>query len=122
MDTRSKTDSRCTLTSGENSAMSRFLNVFQNLRFGCTGVTEEKNIEVSTNGVFSIDIFRDTTEERQRNGGLDVLVAIDTWGNRVVDPLGDIGFSAESLNFAFVILAQSEAIHLIGFLRYILLL
>src|SRR5271154_196411 len=112
MNTCSKTDSRSTLSSGKYGTMSRFLNVFEDLRFGCTRITEKENIDITTNGMFAIDVFRNASEERQCNCCLDVFVAIDTGSNRLVDSLGDGGFSTERFDFTFVLFTQSEAFHL----------
>jgi hypothetical protein len=51
------------LTGGEDCSMRGFFDVFQDLGFCGTGVTKEEDIDVSTDGMFAVDIFWNTTEE-----------------------------------------------------------
>jgi hypothetical protein len=64
MNTGSETDGRGSLASGENSSVGVFLDVFEDLGFCCTRITEEENVDVSTDGMFPVNVFRNTTKER----------------------------------------------------------
>ena len=63
MDTCSETDGRSSLSGCKHCAVGGFLDVFQDLRFGGTGISEEEDVDVSADGMFSVDIFGDTAEE-----------------------------------------------------------
>jgi hypothetical protein len=63
MDTCSETDGRSSLAGCKDCAVGCFLDVFQDLRFGGTGISEEEDVDVSADGMFSVDIFGDTAEE-----------------------------------------------------------
>ena len=63
MDTCSETDGRSSLSSRKDCAVGGFLDVFQDLRFGGTGISEEEDVDVSADGMFSVDVFGDTAEE-----------------------------------------------------------
>lgn len=77
----SKTDGRGSLTGGEDGAVGSFFDVFEDLRFGGTGVSQKKHVDISSDGMFAVDVFGDTAEEGQRHRCFDVIVAIDTWSN-----------------------------------------
>ena len=65
--------------------MSGLFYVFQDLRFCGTGVAEQQNVDVSSDGMFAVDVLRDTAKEGQRYRCFDVFVAVDTRSNGVDD-------------------------------------
>ena len=55
-----------------------------------------------------IDVFRNTTEERQRNRGLDIFMPVDRWGNRLDNTPADAVVSGQSTDFLFVVFSKTE--------------
>jgi hypothetical protein len=107
-DTRSQTDSTRTLACGEHSSMGSLLDVFQKLGFGRSGVSKEKDVDVSTDPVFPVDVLGVAAKERERDRSLDILVAIDRWSNRLYQPLSDTFVAAQSSNSLDVFLSETE--------------
>jgi hypothetical protein len=117
VNTGSETHSRGTLTGGKDGAVGSFFDVFEDLGFRGTGVTKEEDVDVTADGKFSVDVFGNAAEEGHCHGGLNVFMAVDTWRNGVDDllsecafklgeySLGNVGISAESFDFTFIVFA-----------------
>lgn len=108
-DRSGQTDSGSTLTGGEDRSRRRLFNVLEELRFGGTGITEKKDVDVSSDSVLSVDVFHDTTEERERQRGLDVLVTVDGGSDRLDDTLRDSVVLRHGSNLLLVLLGQSNS-------------
>lgn len=99
MDACSETDGRGALSGCKHCAVGSFLDVFQDLGFSGTGIAEEEDVDVSADGVFSVDIFGDAAEERQCDGCFDIFVTIDTGGDGVDDLLLERGSNGSVLSW-----------------------
>jgi len=85
VDTGSETDSGGALAGREDGAMGGFLDIFEDLGFCCTGITEEEDVDIASDGVFPVDVFGDSAEEGECYGCFNVVVAVDTWSNGIND-------------------------------------
>ena len=90
---RCKTDSRRTLPSSEHSSVGRLLHILQKLTLRRAWITEQKDVDITPDSVFSPNVLRHASKERESNRRLDVFVPI----NRRCDALDD------SLRNAFVL-------------------
>lgn len=85
MHTGGETDCRGALTGCEDGAVGSFFDVFKDLGFRCTRITEEEDVDVASDGVFAIDVFGNSAEEGECDGCFDVIVAVNTGSDRVKD-------------------------------------
>ena len=77
MDTGSETDCRGTLTSGVNAAVEHLLHVLKELRLGSTGVSQEQNVDVTSDAMLTVDVLGFTAEHCQRQGLLYELMTVN---------------------------------------------
>ncbi len=103
-----ETDSGRTLAGCEDGSVCGLLNVLQELRLRCTRVAKQKDVNVSTDTVLSVDVLGDTAEEREGKGSLDILVTIDGRGDRLDNPLANPIVPSESTDLLLVVLSEAE--------------
>ena len=103
-----QTDGTCSLTCGVDYSWRNLLDVFQELRFGSTWVSQKEHVNVSSDFMFSADIFWDTTKHGKNNTFLDELMAIYTWSDRVEDFLLNISLFGELLNSNLVLVSNFD--------------
>lgn len=106
--TGSETDSRGTLTGGKDSSVRGFLDILEELRLGCTGVTEHEDVDVATNAMLAVDILGNTAKEGESEGKTDVLVAVDGGSDRLDDALADALVSGQGANLPLVFFSETE--------------
>ena len=75
------------LACGVDGTLSHFLNVLQELGFGCPRVPQQQHVDVPTQAVRAGRVLLLTPEQGQRNSHLDVAVAVDAGGNALGNPL-----------------------------------
>ena len=112
-DARGKTDRGCTLTSCEDRSVCGLLNVLQELRLCRTRVAKQKDVDIPTNTVLSVDVLRDTAEEGERNGSLDILVTVNGGSNGFDDTLADPIVTSKCANLFLVLFSESEGSELV---------
>jgi hypothetical protein len=112
-DTSSETDSRGTLTSGEDSTVGCVFNVFEHLGLRSTRVTEKEDIDITSHGVLALCHLCNTTEERESDGSLDVFMSVDRGCNRFDELVHDLGVTAQGTNLSLVLLSQPETSQLV---------
>src|SRR5579862_3454194 len=105
---RCETNSTSSLTGRKNGSMSSLLYIFEDLRLCSSRIPEEKDIDVSTNAVFSLSFFADPTEKRKCNSSLDICMAVDTRGHRPNNFIHNLWISGESANLSFIFICKAE--------------
>lgn len=93
-----KSNGRSTFTSSVDSFWETILNGFKKLRFSHSGIAQNKYINVSSDFVFLLNVFRNTSKHRKGQSKFDVLVLMNRWSDRVLDDFFNIGFSCVLFN------------------------
>jgi len=75
------------LTSSVHGALGDLLNIFEELGLGGARVPQEQHVDVAAQAVRSGRVLLLAAEQRQRDAGLDVQVAVDGWRDGLADPL-----------------------------------
>ena len=102
-DAGSETNCRCALTSCVDTSIRYFLDAFEKLRFGDSGVAEEEDVDVASCSVhLSLVVFLGSSEEGEGDGLLHLIVSVDGGGDGVVDDLCQIGFFRELMEHIFL--------------------
>jgi len=96
--------------------MSCLFHVLEELRLGSPWVTKHKDVDVTPDSVFVVDVLRDTAKQRQSNSGLDVLVSVDRRSDGFDDPLTNTVVPSQSPNLPFVLFREPEGGELVFFL------
>ena len=78
------------LAGGVHAPPRGFLHVLQKLRLGDAGVAEQKHVYVAAKLGFAFDELFLATEQRQRDAGFDVVVAVDARRDGLDDPPRDL--------------------------------
>ena len=112
-DARSETDCGSTLTCCEHGPVCGFLDILEELRFCCTRVTKQKDIDITTNTVLSVDVLGNTAEEREGKGSLDILVTVNGGCDRLDDALANPIVSSESTDFFLILFSKAEGSELV---------
>ena len=98
-----QTDGGGTLTCSKDGSVCSLLNIFEELRFHSSRVAEKEYVDISANAEFVVDIFRNAAEERESDGSLDVLVAIDRGSDGLDDTLANTFIPGEISHFPFIL-------------------
>ena len=105
---RGKTDRRRALTRREYGPMRSLLDVLEELRFCGSWVAQQQHVDVPAYTHLSLHVLRDATEERERDGSLDVLVTVDRRRDGLDDALPDTVVPRERAYLLLVFLCQAE--------------
>ncbi len=81
VNTRSEADRTGAFTSCVNHSVVNLLDVFEELRLGCTGVSKKQHVDVATDSVLVVDILGLTAEHGQRESLFDELMPVDRRSN-----------------------------------------
>jgi hypothetical protein len=92
---RRQTDRTSSLTRRKHSSVRRLLDVLQELRLGCSGVTEEEDVDITTDAMLAVDVLRNTAEEGESDGSLNVVVTVDRGRHRLDDTFADALIASE---------------------------
>ncbi len=114
-----ETDGAGTLACGEDGAVGGFFDVFQDLRFGGSGIAEEEDVDVAADFVLALGFFADAAEEGECDCGLDVGVTVDAGSDGGDDLIADMGVARQRSDLTLVFVGQTETGHLVMCLDYV---
>lgn len=103
---RSETNGTCSLTSGIDDSWEDLFNVLEELRLGCSWVSEKKAINISSNFMLSSNIFWNSSKHSQSDGFLDELVSKDGRSYRLKDYFSDVWFLRKGSDLLLVLVGQ----------------
>ena len=108
MNSCSETDGTCAFTGGINDSGEDLLNVFQELGFGSSWVTEKKAVDVTSDLMLSTNILWYTAEHGEGQGLLDEQMSVNTWSHGLENLEGDAWFLGELVNCLFVFVGELD--------------
>ena len=89
MYSRSQSYSTCSFTSGVDHSWIDLLNILEELRLGCSRVSEKQHVDITSNLVLSSNILRNTTKHGKGKPFLNELMAKNARSDRLKDLVGD---------------------------------
>lgn len=96
MNSSSQTNSRCSFTCGVNTPVECCLDVLEELWFGDSWVSEEKDVNVTSDFMFSLYIFWLASEHCKGKSGFDVFVTVNWRSDWVDNVVSNIAISCNS--------------------------
>ena len=105
---RGETDRRRALARREHRPMRSLLDVLEELRFRGSWVAQQQHVDVPAYAHLPLHVLRDAAEERERDGGLDVLVPVDRRRDGLDDTLPDTVVPRKRAYLLLVFLCQAE--------------
>ena len=89
-DSSCETNTRGASASGRNGEWSSIENESEKLGFGCRGITDHQDVDVSTKMRSVVEVLLHASKEHEKNCFFDMVVAIYTWRERLREKFENI--------------------------------